>query len=76
MKHDQITAKESAYLLYAYISISLFILMSISKMTENLEKALNFNPTVSLLITLNMLAFISLYLYNRKHSVIHKAGSK
>ncbi|WP_156101351.1 hypothetical protein [Flavobacterium gilvum] len=73
MKNDQITTKESLYLVYAYVSISTFVLMSISKLTENLEKALNFNPIVSLIIILNMIVFIALLFYNRKHqSIAHK----
>lgn len=72
MKTDQITTKESLYLVYAYVSISTFVLMAISKITENLEKALNFNPIVSLIIILNMIVFISLLFYKRKHSVAHK----
>lgn len=73
MKTDQISTKESVYLVYAYISISTFVLMSISKITENLEKALYFNPVVSLVIILNMIVFISLFLYKRRHdSIAHK----
>lgn len=73
MKTDQISTKESVYLVYAYISISTFVLMSISKMTENLEKALYFNPIVSHVIILNMIVFISLFLYKRKNTtMVHK----
>ncbi|WP_281227343.1 hypothetical protein [Flavobacterium aquiphilum] len=72
MKTDQMTTKESVYLIYAYVSISSFVLMTISKITDNLEKALNFNPFVSLLIILNMIVFISLFLYKRKHTIAHK----
>lgn len=68
MKTDQITLKESLYLIYAYVSISTFVLLAISKITENLGKALDFNPIVSMLIVLNMVLFISLYYYKKKHS--------
>ncbi|PKB16712.1 hypothetical protein [Flavobacterium sp. 5] len=72
MKNDQITTKESAYLIYAYVSISSFVLMSISKVTDSLEKALNFNPILCLLIILNMIVFISLHIYRRNHTISHK----
>jgi hypothetical protein len=67
MKKDQISTKESAYLVYAYISISTFVLMAISNITESLAKALYFNPTVSLIIVLNLIVFISLHFYKKKH---------
>ena len=65
MKTEQITTKESFYLIYAYVSIASFVLMAVSKITENLEKALYFNPVVSIVIVLNMVAFISLYYYKK-----------
>ncbi|PVX45853.1 hypothetical protein C8C85_1660 [Flavobacterium sp. 103] len=68
MKTDQITIKESLYLIYAYVSISTFVLMLISKITDSLEKALDFNPIVSLLIVSNMIVFISLYYYKKRHN--------
>jgi len=69
MKNDQITTKESVYLVYAYVSISTFLLFVISTITENLGKALNFNPIVSVLVVLNMGVFISLYYYKKKHNI-------
>lgn len=65
MKTEQITTKESFYLIYAYVSIASFVLMAVSKITENFEKALYFNPVVSIVIVLNMVAFISLYCYKK-----------
>jgi len=70
MKTDKLTTKESVYLMYAYVSISTFVLMLISKITGNLERALNFNPIVSLAIVLNMATLISLYYY--KKNIAHK----
>lgn len=72
MKKNQIPTKECAYLIYSYASISSFTLMTISRITETLEKALNFNPIVSLVIILNMIVFVSLYVYKKNHSVTHK----
>ena len=72
MKANEITNKEYAYLVYAYVSISTFVLLTISKITENLERALNFNPIVSLIIILNMIVFISAYVYKRRHTMHHK----
>jgi|GEM_PF-2595020 len=71
MRNDQITFKESLYLVYAYVSISAFLLLGISKITTGLEKALGFNPIISLLIVVNMAVFISLYYYKKKHSAHH-----
>jgi hypothetical protein len=68
MKTEQITIKESLYLIYSYISISAFVLLGISKITENLGKALDFNPIVSLIIVINMAVFISLFYYKKKHN--------
>lgn len=68
MKTDQLTTKESLFLLYAYVSISTFVLMAVSKITDNLEKALDFNPIVSLVIVLNMATLISLYYYRKSHA--------
>lgn len=67
IKTDQMSAKECAYLIYAYVSISTFVLMAISKVTENLGKALYFSPAVSVLIVINMIVFLSLYYYKKKH---------
>ena len=67
MKNDYISTGESVYLIYAYVSISTFVLLVISTITENLGKALNFNPIVSLAIVLNIAVFVSLYYYKKKH---------
>lgn len=72
MKNKQITTKESAYLIYGYISVSSFVLMAISKLTENLDKALNFNSTVTLLIILNMIVFLTSHFLFKKNHIIHK----
>ena len=69
--NDQMTVKESLNLIYAYVTISTFVLMMISKITDNLGKALDFSPIVSVLITLNMVAFIAVYLYKKRHSSHH-----
>ena len=69
METNQITHEEFADLVYTYVSISTFVLLSISKITETLEKALNFNPTTSLLIILNIIVFVTLHLYKRKHNI-------
>jgi hypothetical protein len=47
-------------------------LMGISKTTENLERVLNFNPIVSLLIVLNMGVFVSFYYYKKSHNTHEK----
>lgn len=72
MKNDQMSAKESAYLIYAYVSISTFVLMVISKLTENLEKALFFSTAVSFVVLVNMIVFISSYYYKKRHHSHHK----
>lgn len=72
MKTNQITAKECAYLIYAYVSISTFVLMTISKLTDSLEKALNFNSTVSLIIILNMIVFVSSHFLFKRNHIVHK----
>jgi hypothetical protein len=72
MENNQITIKESLYLIYSYVSISAFLLMGISKTTENLRRVLDFNPIVSLVIFLNMGLFISLYYYKKKHNAHEK----
>lgn len=68
MKNNQMTIKESLSLIYAYTSISAFLLLAISKITANLGRALDFDPIVSLLIVINMAVFVSLYYYKKKHS--------
>jgi hypothetical protein len=68
MKTDHISLKESLYLIYAYVTISTFLLLVISKITENLGKALDFHPIVSLIIIINMGVFISLYYYKKRHN--------
>lgn len=68
MENNQITIRESLYLIYSYVSISAFLLMAISKVTKSLEKALYFNPIVAILIVLNMGVFISFYYYKKTHS--------
>ena len=72
MENNHITIKESLYLIYSYVSISAFLLMGISKTTENLRRVLDFNPIVSLVIFLNMGLFISLYYYKKKHNTHEK----
>jgi predicted MFS family arabinose efflux permease len=72
MKNKQITIKEYAYLIYAYASISTFVLMTISRLTDTLEKALNLNSTVSLIIILNMIVFISSHFLFKRNHIVHK----
>ncbi|REG98871.1 hypothetical protein [Flavobacterium aquicola] len=66
MKNNPISNKEYIYLAYSYASISTFLLLTISRVTETLEKALHFNPIVSVVIVLNMITFITTYV-NRKN---------
>jgi hypothetical protein len=68
MKTNQLTTKESVYLTYAYVSISAFVLMVVNSIIGNLEKAIEFNPIVSLAIILNMVTLISFHYYKKKHS--------
>jgi hypothetical protein len=68
MKTSQLTNHESAFLIYAYVSIHTFVLLVVSRMTGTLEKALDFNPIVSLIIILNMATLISLYYYRKSHA--------
>lgn len=72
MENNQITIKETLYLIYSYVSIAAFVLMGISKTTENLERVLNFNPIVSLLIVINMGVFVSFYYYKKAHNTHEK----
>jgi len=66
MKTEQITFKESVYLIYAYFGISTFIVMAVCTVTENLAKAIYFNSIVSLLILINMIVFISTFILFKK----------
>jgi fumarate reductase subunit C len=68
MKTKNLTTKVSAYLIYSYVSISAFLLMAVSKITENIEsteKALDFNPILSVVIVLNMVTLASMYYYKK-----------
>jgi hypothetical protein len=68
MKTNNLTTKVSAYLIYTYISISAFLLMAVSKITENIdstEKALDFNPILSIVIILNMVTVASFFYYKK-----------
>lgn len=71
MKSNQISNKEWAYLIYAYVSISTFLLLVISRITDNLEKALNFSSIAALVIVLNMIVFIASHFYKRNH-IVHR----
>lgn len=68
MKNDNLTTKESVYLLYAYLSIAAFLVMIISEITkniENVEKVFEPNPIVTFVIVLNLLTFLSFYYYRK-----------
>ena len=69
MKTNNLTTKQSVFLLYAYVSISSFLVMAVSEITKNIknvEKTIEFNPIVSLAIVLNIVTFATLYYY-KKH---------
>jgi hypothetical protein len=72
MESKQITGKECLSLIYAYFSIASFLLLTISKVTQGLSKALDFNPIVSTAIVINLVIFISLYYYKKKHITHHQ----
>jgi hypothetical protein len=68
MKNNTLTAKESVYLIYSYVSISAFLVMLVSTITknlENVEKTIEFNPIVSLAIVLNMVTLTTLHYYRK-----------
>ncbi|TRX37815.1 hypothetical protein FNW52_02650 [Flavobacterium sp. ZT3R18] len=73
MKTTNLSTKVCAYLIYTYVSIAAFLVMSVSKITENvesIEKTLNFNPILSTIIVLNMITLASFYYY--KKSIVNK----
>jgi hypothetical protein len=68
MKNNTLTAKESVYLIYSYVSISSFLVMLVSTITkniENVEKTIEFNPIVSFAIVLNMITLATLHYYKK-----------
>ena len=68
MKTTKLSTKESVFLLYSYVSISVFLVMTVSEVTkniENVEKTIEFNPFVSLAVLLNMVTFASFYYYKK-----------
>ena len=68
MKTNNLTTKQSVFLLYAYVSISSFLVMAVSEITKNIknvEKTIEFNPIVSLAIILNIVTFATLYYYKK-----------
>jgi fumarate reductase subunit C len=68
MKTNNLSTKESVFLLYSYVSISAFLVLAVSEITKNIEsseKTLDFNPIVSLVIVLNMVTFASFYFYKK-----------
>jgi len=71
MKTNQIYSTEYDFIIYGYVSISTFLLMTISKLTDSLEKAMNFNSIATAIIVLNMIVFLSSLYYRRKY-VIHE----
>lgn len=73
MKTTNLSTKACAYLIYTYVSIAAFLVMSVSKITENVEnteKTLDFNPILSTIIVLNMVTLASFYYY--KKSIVNK----
>jgi hypothetical protein len=68
MKTTNLSTKVCAYLIYTYVSIAAFLVMSVSKITANVEsteKTLNFNPILSVVIVLNMVTLASFYYYKK-----------
>jgi hypothetical protein len=68
MKSNNLSSKESLNLLYTYVSISSFLVMTVSEVTKNLknvEKTIEFHPVVATLITINMILMASIYLYKK-----------
>jgi len=68
MKSNNLSSRESAKLIYSYISISLFLVMFVSIATKNLEnceKTIEFHPIVSLVIVVNMIAMTTLHYYKK-----------
>jgi hypothetical protein len=68
MKSNNLTSKESLYLTYTYLSISSFLVMTVSELTKNIknvEKTVEFHPVVATVITINMIMLASFYFYKK-----------
>jgi fumarate reductase subunit C len=68
MKTNNLTTKESVYLLYTYVSISIFLVMIVSMVTKNIdncEKTIDFHPIVSLVVVLNMVTLATFNYYKK-----------
>jgi hypothetical protein len=71
MKTNNLTTKESIYLLYTYVSISLFLVLIVSMVTKNIdncEKIIDFHPIASLVVVLNMVSLIT-FNYSKKNTI-------
>jgi fumarate reductase subunit C len=71
MKTNNLTTKESVYLLYTYVSISIFLVMIVSMVTKNIdncEKTIDFHPIVSLVVVLNMVT-LATFNYYKKNTI-------
>jgi len=71
MKTNNLTTKESVYLLYTYVSISIFLVLIVSVVTKNIdncEKTIDFHPIVSLIVVLNMVT-LATFNYYKKNTI-------
>jgi hypothetical protein len=71
MKTNNLTTKESVYLLYTYVSISIFLVLIVSMVTKNIdncEKTIDFHPIVSLIVVLNMVT-LATFNYYKKNTI-------
>jgi fumarate reductase subunit C len=71
MKTNNLTTKESVYLLYTYVSISIFLVLILSMVTKNIdncEKTIDFHPIVSLIVVLNMVT-LATFNYYKKNTI-------
>lgn len=71
MKTNNLTTKESVYLLYTYVSISIFLVLIVSMVTKNIdncEKTIDFHPIVSLIVVLNMVT-LGTFNYYKKNTI-------
>ena len=71
MKSNNLTSKESLNLIYTYVTMSSFLVMTVSELTKNIknvEKTIEFHPVVSMVITLNMIMMASSYYYKKNRA--------
>jgi hypothetical protein len=68
MKENNLSTKESLNLLYYYVSISAFLVMTVSEATKNIknvEKTIELHPIVSIVILLNIAVLVTLHYYKK-----------